>query len=53
MYVVTGATGNIGSLIAQTLLAEGKQVRVIGRSEDRLASLIEQGAEADHHDVYE
>ncbi len=45
MYVVTGATGNIGSLIAETLIAEGKKVRAIGRSEERLASLVEQGAE--------
>ncbi len=45
MYVVTGATGNIGRVIAEILLAEGKKVRVIGRSEERLQPLIDKGAE--------
>jgi len=31
MYVVTGATGHTGNLIAQVLLAKRKKVRVIGR----------------------
>jgi uncharacterized protein YbjT (DUF2867 family) len=45
MYVVTGATGNTGKLIAQSLLSGGKKVRVIGRDKGRLQSLVEQGAE--------
>lgn len=45
IYVVTGATGNIGSLLTQTLLAQGHRVRAVGRSEERLKSLVEQGAE--------
>lgn len=45
MYVVTGATGNTGKLIAQTLLSRGNKVRVIGRDKERLQSLVEQGAE--------
>ncbi|TKJ40348.1 hypothetical protein CEE37_08455 [candidate division LCP-89 bacterium B3_LCP] len=45
MYIVTGATGNIGRVIAETLLTEGKKVRVIGRSEERLQSLTDKGAE--------
>jgi uncharacterized protein YbjT (DUF2867 family) len=45
MYVVTGATGNTGSVVANELLAKGQQVRVIGRNEDRLRSLAEKGAE--------
>lgn len=45
MYVVTGATGNTGKLIAQTLLSWGNKVRVIGRDKERLQSLVEQGAE--------
>jgi uncharacterized protein YbjT (DUF2867 family) len=45
MYVVTGATGNTGSVIAKRLLAEGKKVRVIGRSPERLSSLVSLGAE--------
>ncbi len=45
MYVITGATGNTGSVIAQRLLHQGKQVRVIGRSADRLKALAAAGAE--------
>ncbi len=45
MYVITGATGNTGKLIAETLLDNGKKVRVIGRSLDRLQSLVSKGAE--------
>jgi uncharacterized protein YbjT (DUF2867 family) len=45
MYVVTGATGNTGSVIAKRLLAEGKKVRVLGRSTERLSSLVSLGAE--------
>ncbi len=46
MYVVTGATGNTGSVVATDLLAKGQPVRAIGRSADRLASLARKGAEA-------
>lgn len=45
MYVVTGATGNTGRVVASALLAERQQVRVIGRSADRLKSLAAGGAE--------
>ncbi len=45
MYVITGASGNTGRLIAQSLLQNGKKVRVIGRSLQRLQSLTDQGAE--------
>jgi uncharacterized protein YbjT (DUF2867 family) len=45
MYVVTGATGNTGKLIAQALLSNGKKVRIIGRDKGRLQSLVEKGAE--------
>jgi len=46
MYVVTGATGNIGKVIAETLLENKKKVRVVGRSAERLQTLVEKGAEA-------
>ena len=45
MYVITGATGNTGSVAAKRLLAQGKKVRVIGRNADRLQSLAAAGAE--------
>ncbi len=45
MYVVTGATGHTGSVIAKRLLAQGKNVRVVGRNSDRLSSLVSLGAE--------
>jgi uncharacterized protein YbjT (DUF2867 family) len=46
MYVVTGATGHTGNLVAKRLLSAGKKVRVIGRSAERLGSLVSLGAEA-------
>jgi len=45
MYVITGATGNTGSAVANELLAKGQQVRVIGRNESRLRPLAAKGAE--------
>ena len=46
MYVITGATGNTGRVIAETLLAKGKKVRAIGRNAERLQPLAKKGAEA-------
>lgn len=45
MYVVTGASGNTGKIVAKRLLAAGKKVRVIVRSADKVADLATQGAE--------
>jgi uncharacterized protein YbjT (DUF2867 family) len=44
MYVITGATGNTGKIVAQTLLKSGKAVTVVGRSEQKLKPLLEMGA---------
>ena len=44
-YVVFGATGHVGSVVANRLLDAGKQVRVVGRSAHRLAPLESRGAE--------
>jgi len=41
-----GATGNTGSIVARTLLGQKQNVRVIGRSADRLGPLTAEGAEA-------
>ncbi|HEX9078419.1 MAG TPA: NAD(P)H-binding protein, partial [Desulfuromonadaceae bacterium] len=46
MYVITGATGNIGSKTTDILLDRGEKVRVIGRNADRLRRFVERGAEA-------
>jgi len=46
MYVITGATGNIGSQTADILLMKGEKVRVIGRSAARLQGFVDRGAEA-------
>jgi uncharacterized protein YbjT (DUF2867 family) len=46
MYVITGATGNTGSEVAEKLLAHGAQVRVVGRDAKRLERFAKKGAEA-------
>jgi uncharacterized protein YbjT (DUF2867 family) len=46
MYVILGATGNTGGLIAETLLAKQQKVRVVGRSKERLSRFTSRGAEA-------
>jgi len=35
MYVITGATGNTGSVVAQNLLSKGAKVRACRRSQRR------------------
>lgn len=46
MYVITGATGNTGHIVAKRLLENGKNVRVLGRKAEKLAPLVALGAEA-------
>jgi uncharacterized protein YbjT (DUF2867 family) len=46
MYVITGASGNTGSTVADVLLAKGEKVRVVGRSASRLERFTKRGAEA-------
>jgi uncharacterized protein YbjT (DUF2867 family) len=46
MYVILGASGNTGSIIANSLLSKGRKVRVIGRDLGRLQSFVRKGAEA-------
>lgn len=46
MYVITGATGNTGSVVTEKLLARGEKVRVIGRDAKRLERYTQKGAEA-------
>ncbi len=50
-YVILGATGNTGSIIADILLSKGKKVRVVGRDAERLQRFVRKGAEAFTGDV--
>jgi uncharacterized protein YbjT (DUF2867 family) len=45
MYVVLGAGGNTGHIVAKSLLAEQKKVRVVGRNAAHLQPFAAQGAE--------
>jgi uncharacterized protein YbjT (DUF2867 family) len=45
MYVILGATGNTGSVVAENLLARGEKVRGIGRDKEKLAKLAAKGAD--------
>ncbi|MGH9533460.1 MAG: NmrA family NAD(P)-binding protein [Terriglobales bacterium] len=51
MYVITGATGQTGSVVAAKLLATGEKVRVISRDAKRLEPSVKKGAEAFVADV--
>ena len=46
MYVIMGASGNTGSVVANKLLEAGKKVRVVGRDSKKLAPFASGGAEA-------
>jgi uncharacterized protein YbjT (DUF2867 family) len=46
MYVILGASGNTGSIIANSLLLKGQKVRVMGRDAGRLERFVRKGAEA-------
>src|ERR1700761_4491086 len=45
-YVILGASGNTGSIIANSLLSKGEKVRVMGRDTGRLQRFARKGAEA-------
>jgi uncharacterized protein YbjT (DUF2867 family) len=45
MILITGATGNIGGRLAKRLLKDGEQIRVVSRKEEKLAELVQMGAE--------
>ena len=46
MYVILGASGNTGSIVANFLLTKGEKVRVVGRNSGRLQRFVDKGAEA-------
>jgi uncharacterized protein YbjT (DUF2867 family) len=45
MYVVTGATGNTGSVVADTLLQQGKQVKIVLHSDAKAGEWKAKGAQ--------
>jgi len=51
MFVVLGASGHTGQVVAKKLLAAGQKVRVAGRRADRLQTLASAGAEISVADV--
>jgi uncharacterized protein YbjT (DUF2867 family) len=51
MYVVLGARGHTGHVVANNLLSGGKKVRVVGRNAEHLRQLTAKGAEAFLADV--
>lgn len=51
MFVITGATGKVGSVAAEALLAAGKQVRVVVRSAAKAERLRARGAEVFEADL--
>src|SRR5882762_1714285 len=51
MYVILGATGNTGSVVARKLLDQGKRVRVVGRDNKKLAPFVSRGADTFATDI--
>lgn len=51
MYIVLGSTGHVGSEVASALLADGRQVTAVTRSEEKAAAWRARGAEAAVVDV--
>jgi uncharacterized protein YbjT (DUF2867 family) len=51
MYAILGASGNTGSIIADSLLSKGEKVRVVGRDAGRLQRFVRKRAEAFTADV--
>lgn len=44
MFVVTGVSGNTGSVVANALLSAGRPVRVLARSAEKAKPFVERGA---------
>jgi uncharacterized protein YbjT (DUF2867 family) len=53
MFVITGATGNTGSVVARKLLEAGQEVRLLVRDPARAADLAARGAEVVRGDLWE
>ena len=53
MYAITGASGNVGKVIALELLSKGKKVRAIGRNAEHLNDITKKGGEPFIGDLYD
>src|SRR5262249_5129527 len=53
MYVVLGASGNTGSVVARKLLEKGEKVRAVGRDASKLSALARLGADVDPVDLHD
>jgi uncharacterized protein YbjT (DUF2867 family) len=51
MYVILGASGNTGHIVAKSLLARGQKVRAVGRNATHLQPLAAIGAEIQVADI--
>ena len=51
MHIISGATGKTGGVVADTLIAAGTKVRVLGRDAKKLERFTQKGAEAVAVDV--
>ena len=53
MYLIVGATGRLGSLVARKLLADGQPLRAMSRTPAKADALKELGAEVVQGDLCE
>ena len=53
MYVILGASGNTGQVVAENLLAREQKVRVVGRNAAHLQAFAAKGAEIFIGDITE
>ena len=52
-FIITGATGHIGSQLTHALLAQGHRVRAMARASERLDGLRQAGAATAPGDVHD
>jgi len=53
MYIILGATGHIGSVVAETLLSQAEQVIAVARDADKAQRLKDKGAEIAAVDIHD
>src|SRR5688572_2351584 len=53
MFIITGASGKTGSVVARTLLDAGEKVRVLARDPSRMKDLADRGAEVVRGDLWD